>query len=232
MLVKTLEEKVFITYGAPSIIISDNGSQFKSKLYSDLASKYKTALWYTPFFCPRANAAEAANKIIGNAIRSYIRNDSEQRVWDKNISAIMTAMNTALHTATNETPYEIVFGRKFVLSGHASVVKTNENETHLEKWNTLHENVSKQLRQAYEKAKKRYDLRTREITFSVGDVVYRRNYRLSDKAAGYTSKLAPRYIKAVIIEKLGKCVFRVKDVARNTVGTYHTKDLKKMPALL
>lgn len=92
--------------------------------------------------------------------------------------------------------------------------------------------MSKQLRQAYEKAKKRYDLRTREITFSVGDVVYRRNYRLSDKAAGYTSKLAPRYIKAVIIEKLGKCVFRVKDVARNTVGTYHTKDLKKMPALL
>lgn len=44
ILVKTLVEKVILTFGSPSIIISSNGSQFKSKMYSDLASQYKFVL--------------------------------------------------------------------------------------------------------------------------------------------------------------------------------------------
>lgn len=58
----------------------------------------------------------------------------------------------------------------------------------------MHSKISHQLNVAYEKAKKRYDLRARPMSFCVGDSVYRRNFRQSDKAAGYTSKLAPRFI--------------------------------------
>lgn len=44
---------------------------------------------------------------------------------------MMSAINSSVHTATNQTPFEVVFGKKFQLSGHANIDKTNENELHL-----------------------------------------------------------------------------------------------------
>lgn len=223
---QVLEEKVFMVFGVPNIIISDNGSQFKSKIYADLAIKYKYALWYTPFYHSQANPSECANKIIGNAIRCYIVNDEDQRNWDKNIAYLSSAINSSFHSATKNTPYEIIFGRPYNITGEKNLSITGVGEQSLRSFNEIHAKVSLQLQIAYEKSKKQYNLRARPITLSVGDIVYHRNFKQSNKAAGYSAKLAPKYIKAKIIEKLGPAVYKVQDDNGNAIGTYHSKDLK------
>lgn len=191
-----------------------------------MTHRYRCSIWYTRFYHAQANPSEAVNKIIGNAIRSYIKNEKEQKYWDKNIYHITSAINSSIHSATKHTPFETVFGRRYQLSGSQIISKTNEVDKCPKHIENIHTNVARCQSQAYEKSKQKYDLRTRTIPINVGDTVYRRNFKLSNKADGYSAKLGPRYIKAMVIEKLGNAVFRVKDEASKTVGTYHSKELK------
>lgn len=67
---KFLENNIFLVYGVPKIIIADNGSQFTSSQFSDLLERYKIKKHLVARYHPQANAAEAANKTIGTAIRA------------------------------------------------------------------------------------------------------------------------------------------------------------------
>lgn len=232
ILCKVLEEKIFLTHGAPRIIICDNGSQFRSKMFAELCEKYRVTIWFTPVYHAQANPSEAVNKIIGNSIRCYIRDSGEQQYWDKNISQVAIAINTSIHSATSATPFEIIFGRAFALTGQHNAlsqpISDTQNTSVQENVRKMQKQVSEHLKKAYEKAKNRYDMRTRVVTYAVGEPVYRRNFQLSNKAAGYSAKLAPRYIRGIIVEKLGNNVFKVRDNSGRAAGNYHTKDMKKI----
>lgn len=224
---KTLEEKIFLVHGAPQIIICDNGSQFKSNMFKELCEKFQIAIWFTPFYHAQANPSEAVNKIIGNAIRCYII-DEPHKNWDKNLCYIASAINSSVHTVTQSSPFEMLFGRKFAITGrHAALMNDGSGVNHLKEIEKICENVSKRLESSYEKSKKRYDLRSRNISFAVGDIVYRRNNKLSDKSAGYSAKLAPQYVRAVVIKRIGTHVYQVRDENQNVVGNYHCKNLKQ-----
>lgn len=225
-LVKTLEEKVFLPYGVPERIICDNGSQFKSNLFSDFCKRYRVEVWYTPYYHAQANPSEAVNKIIGTSIRCYIDKENHKE-WDKNLHFITCAINTSVHTATQKTPFEILYGQTHNISGQHS--RLNENSrTHLKSnIDTIRENVSKQLTIAYERSKKHYNLRTKPISFAIGDIAYRRNFQLSNKATHFSAKLAPKYISGKIVGICGSNVYQFKDESSSTVGKYHVKDLKR-----
>jgi transposase InsO family protein len=40
-LVRFMEEYVFLVFGVPEVLVSDNGSQFTSKLFASLLAKYQ-----------------------------------------------------------------------------------------------------------------------------------------------------------------------------------------------
>lgn len=222
---KCLEEKVFLVYGVPEIIICDNGSQFKSRLFSALCERFRISIWFTPVYHAQANPSEAVNKIIGNALRCYII-DEGQKEWDRNISHITCAINTSVHSSTNKSPFEIIYGHSHNITGQHGLVDLDKRPLVKNIENTR-AGVAEFLRKAYEKAKKRYDLRARPISFVVGEPVYRRNFSLSNKAAGYASKLAPRYVKGIIIGKCSSHVYIVRDDGGKRDTKFHTKDLKK-----
>jgi len=59
----------------------------------------------------------------------------------------------------------------------------------------------------HERAEKAYNTRSKLVEFSVGQVVYGKNYRQSNKADGYNSKLGPNRIRCVLQRK-GKALYR------------------------
>lgn len=83
------------------------------------------------------------------------------------------------------------------------------------------------MRIAYEKERKRYNLRARPIAFALGDIVYRRNFQLSNKAIGFSAKLAPKFVEGIVSKIVGSNINQIKDADTGTMGTYHAKDLKK-----
>lgn len=224
-MIKILEEKVFFKFGTPQTIICDNGPQFRSKLFSEFCKKYAVDIWFTPFYHAQANPSEAVNKVIGNAIRCYIEGEKHKQ-WDKYIVHIECAINTSVHTSTNQTPFEILFGKLHSLNGQ---INAGGDERALAKktFENIQKQVSDQLKNAYEKSKKRYNLRARPSAYSVGNLVYRKKCQLSNKAKGFSAKLAPRYIPCRITEVLGNNVYRLRDEGKDTTGVYHAKDIKK-----
>lgn len=90
-----LESEVFLKYGVPCVLISDNGPQLTSTLFADFLTKYQVKHWKTASYHPQANATEAANKTIVNALRAYIKHDQSQRDWDVHLPKINCALNSS-----------------------------------------------------------------------------------------------------------------------------------------
>lgn len=103
-----IKKEVFLKFGVPEIIISDNGPQLTSKTFMDFLAEHGVKHWLTAFYHPQANPTEAANKTIGSAIRAYIRDNESHTSWDSHIDEIAFALNSALHSSTNHTPHQIM----------------------------------------------------------------------------------------------------------------------------
>lgn len=105
-----LLKQIFRKYGVPHVIISDNGPQLKSAVFQSFLKAHNIEHWSTANYRPQANATEAANKTILNAIRSYI-DENNHRDWDKNLIEIACAYNSAKHSTTKYAPYTVLYGQ-------------------------------------------------------------------------------------------------------------------------
>lgn len=115
--VKFLENEVFYQYGVPAIVVSDNGPQLRSAKFAKCLREHNIEHWKTPAYHPQANATEAVNKTIMNAVRAYVRDDRSQRNWDTHLPAVACAINSAIHTTTKYAPYKVLFGYDMITDG-------------------------------------------------------------------------------------------------------------------
>lgn len=115
--IKCLGEHVFLVFGVPRYLVSDNGSQFLSSEFKSFLKRYKVTSWYTSNYHPKANATEGANKTAETAIRLYLKDEKNHKSWDRTLAKIACAMNTSRHTPTLRSPYFVNFGMHMYTSG-------------------------------------------------------------------------------------------------------------------
>lgn len=96
---------------------------------------------------------------------------------------------------------------------------------HPDKLHLVHEQVRKQLEKAHRKYATQYNLRARERSFKVGQEVYRRNFAQSNAAENFNTKLADRFIKCRVAQKIGSSIYLLEDLQGKVLGKYHAKDL-------
>lgn len=234
---KLIENNVFLTHGVPQIIVVDNGSQFVSQEFKSLLNKYKIdQTWYNARYHPQVNNVERANRVIGTAIRSYIK--TSHREWDNHISEITSAINQSIHEVTGFSPNFLNFGRHIPISGDFYPKIKNRNLSpfefssrdvivnELNKLPELYIEVAKKINDSYVRNKNYYDLRKRDIEFCTGDIVYKRNFVLSDAGKYFSAKLAPRYTKCRVKRKISKLIYELIDENGKSLGRFHIKDLK------
>ena len=88
--------------------------------------------------------------------------------------------------------------------------------------------VEQNLAKAYSKNKKTYDLRSRVISYAIGERVFRRNFAQSSKANNFNAKLAPKFLKAIVLGKVGYCQYKLGNENGKECGRYHAKDIQKL----
>lgn len=225
-IISLLENKIFLIFGVPEVVIADNGKQFISNLFSEFLDKYKVKKWLVAKYHPQANAAEAANKSVGISIRAYIKDATDHRNWDKYIPQIMCAMNTSLHSQSKTTPYFANFGQQMATSGNFYEHHENETIPDIEDFKRIRETVQENLRNSYERAKQRYNLRSRPIIYKEGDVVWKRNFVLSDASKHFAAKLAPKFTKCIVEKRIGTNSYQLKTENGKSIGVFSSKDLK------
>lgn len=236
-IVRFLEQNVFLIYGVPQIMVCDNGSQFIAKDFSKFLDSYGVqAVWYNAKYHPQINHTERVNKVIITAIASYIKDS--HKTWDENIHHIAQAIRLAKHDVTGFSPSFLVFGRHTPLSGsfYGKVADNPHNIPDISdqsQWiddihnlPPLFHDVRFRLKKAYESSKVRYDLRRRPLSFTLGDLVWKRSFVLSDASKDFKAKLSPKYILCKVAKVVGNLVYELADLTGKALGRWHVKDLK------
>ena len=108
---KVLVENVFLVYGAPERILSDNGRQYCSNLVQEVLRLVGTKHVRTTSYHPECNAiVENFNKTLATALSMYCNTD--QLNWDDALPYITWAYNTSRNATTQFSPYFLLFGRE------------------------------------------------------------------------------------------------------------------------
>lgn len=228
-----LKDDVFMIFGVPESVMTDNGSQFVSKDFNAFLKSQSVHHSFTASYSPQANASERVNRSILAAIRAYLPN--EHRKWDEHLGEIGCALRSTVHSATGHAPYLLNFG--YHMATHGSVYSLLKRMNALtegdlrplkrsDKLQVLHDEVRRQLELAHRKYASQYNLRARERSFHCGQEVFRRNFVLSNSAEGFNAKLAPKFVKCRITSKVGSSIYKVEDMQGRPLGNYHAKDLR------
>ena len=234
IIISFLEEFVFNVFGVPEYVISDNGSQFRSSQFAAFLTKYGVKHMLTAIYSPQSNSSERVNRSIIAGIRSYLSKD--QRLWDSYLGEIGVALRSSMHSTLGHSPYYVLFGQQMVSHGDTyqllRQLDLEEEGEHIidnpDRMMLLRDLVKKNLTKAYESNRKLYNLRSRTVEFRVGEQVLRRNFAQSNKIAHFNSKLAPKFLKSVVLAKIGNSLYKLADTNGKEVGIFHGKDIQKL----
>ncbi|KAL0860680.1 hypothetical protein ABMA27_010024 [Loxostege sticticalis] len=173
--------KYFSMYGLPRKISSDSGAEFNNELLKELLSFYKIDIHIgTPNNPTSMAIVERFHSTIIEIYRIAKYDRSDQDACSVMTYAIM-AYNNAIHTATNFTPFEIVFGH----TESGNVFDTNRDVNLLQ---ILIQDHRKRLKVLYEFIKQKLEtdkIQVREKKggeeppkINVGDKVFMKNTRI------------------------------------------------------
>lgn len=119
---KAFVETIILNYGIPAKIVTDKGKEFMSKLFSEICELLKiTKLNSTAYHHETIGGLENSHKSLGNFLRIYCGNSPLN--WDNWLKYYQFAYNTTVHTTTNKTPFELVFGRMCTLPTNICDIK-------------------------------------------------------------------------------------------------------------
>ena len=235
---KTLLEEMFLRYGTPRRLLSDNGVQFISAIMQHLTYCLGIKQFLTPYYHPQANPVERKNRDLKTQLAILVEND--HAAWADKLPAIRFAMNTAQCQSTGYSASFLTFGRE---------LRTINDVAHDLKKIVLSENflpqitprllkLAETLEDARETVEKTQDhnktyvdkKRRPQVSFKPGDLVLVTSHVLSNAAKGVTSKFVPkRDGPYVIITQVGKTMYQIgnKDAPSIPLGTYHVSAITK-----
>lgn len=99
-----------LRYGVPKEIITDQGTEFMSSVFTEMCSLLKiNKVNSTAYHHETLGALENNHKHLGSFLR--IQCDNNNSDWSSWLPYWCFSYNTAVHTETKYTPFELVFGK-------------------------------------------------------------------------------------------------------------------------
>lgn len=228
-----LERDVFLRFGVPQTIISDNGSQFLSNQFKSLLISYGIDHFKNAVYHPQNNPAERVNKVVMSSIRAYLGENASHKDWDREISKIEYSINTSVHESTKLSPFFILYGRNHIRHGkqynapgnQLRNTESTELDERLQTFSKIKEIVNRELGAAYNRQMHYYNTRSKNlVSFQSGDVVWKKNFTQSKASENFCSKLAPLYIQCRIVRKTGNNTYDLEDMQGKYLGNYSVQD--------
>lgn len=97
-----------VKFGTPKRILSDNGSQFSSKIWENTLAEHGVQVIKSSIRNPESNQAEKVMYRLGQIFRTFC---SHRHVtWIEWLGEVERMTNLAMHSSTGYTPYELQTG--------------------------------------------------------------------------------------------------------------------------
>ena len=161
-------------FGAPLAILSDNGKSFTSGLIREMLRIFRVSQLFTSPYYPATNGQlERSHACVADYIRTLSDRFDD---WDRLAPFAAFAYNTSVHSATNFTPFELVYGRiaRFPLRIPSEDKLCTYNvylRDLITRLTELHVIAGKNIIKNKEKCKERFDKKAKPVKFKVGDHV-------------------------------------------------------------
>ncbi|XP_057730621.1 uncharacterized protein LOC130945952 [Arachis stenosperma] len=107
---KEFVKKCVITrFGIPEVIISDNGTQFTDKKFTEFLNGLGIRQRFSSVEHPRTNGqVESANKVILSGLKKRL--DNKKGAWADELAAVLWSYRTTEQSSTRETPFRLTYG--------------------------------------------------------------------------------------------------------------------------
>ena len=108
---RKLKKHIFQKFGAPEILITDQGTNFMSRKAKHLYQQFGVTHRTTVPHHPQSNGeCERLNQTL--AIQLAIMGQSRQRDWDVEIDNVTYQYNSTIHRSTGYPPLQILIGKR------------------------------------------------------------------------------------------------------------------------
>lgn len=202
-----LEDEVFCRFGAPSTIVSDNGSQFTSKILKKLCKEWNIHHAFISVYHPQPNISERANRTIKTMIASFVQQHHSS--WDLHLQKFALALRSSINETTQCSPAILNLGREIYLPIDRSFGQTSyeapsssrqyqptENLREIIEW------VRKNIILSHQKNSILYNKKHRDLSFHPGQLVLVRNHPISSAEEHFMGKLDKKWLGPYLIHKV------------------------------
>ena len=106
---RALVRYLFHPFTTPKVLLSDNGTEFRNSLVSDICAQYNITQTFVVAHHPASNGlVERANKKILEVLRHVVQGCHAS--WDEWIPQVASAINSSINSSIGESPYFVLFG--------------------------------------------------------------------------------------------------------------------------
>jgi hypothetical protein len=220
---------VFLPYGLPQILHSDQGREFQSELIRELCRLLQIRQTRTAPYRPQSDGlVERMNRTLLDMLAKLSGDHPED--WDNHLPYAVSAFNATAHASTGCSPNLLMFGREVTLPvdlvyGTLPVVPDLCPVEYVE-WvkNTMAKNYAKvreHMGRAAERQRRVYNKSAVLRVFQRGDWVLR---FFPPRAR---NKLSAKYVGPyLVLERLGEVSYKVQRSRDSTPMVVHVDQLK------
>ena len=205
-------------FGVPYEILTDQGTQFQSTLFTELAGLLDMDKTRTSAYHPMANGlVERFNRTLEMMLSMFV--SDTQRDWDQYIPALMLAYRSTQQETTGVSPYKMMFGREATLpidlimgrppNQEGVTLDSSEYVYHLrDRLEDIFEMARHHLKTGAQRQKRLYDRNTSGKAYQEGELVW---VAVTRKKIGISPKLQRRWQGPYkVTRKLGEVLYQLK----------------------
>ena len=134
-------KNVITRFSIPWVAISDNSTQFESRLFKGFCSDLGIKNFFSSPGYPQSNGqAEASNKIILNGIKRKL--EEAKGKWVEELPSVLWTHQTTARKSTGETPFALAYGVEAVIPLEVDISTTRTTDFVVE---TNEDNLRKDL---------------------------------------------------------------------------------------
>ena len=234
---KMLINEVFLRYGTPRKLVSDNGVQFVAQVMQYVTHCLGIKQCLIPVYHPSSNPQERRNRDVKTQLAIFTENCHQN--WAENLPALRFAMNSAVHSSTSYSPAFLTFGRE-LRAPHDTEMdfrEAIEHENFVPEFTPYLNKMAEVLRDAHimmevkrDRGKQYADKKfSAAPTFEPGDRVLVDTHVLSNATKGIAAKLAPRRDGPyVILRQVSPTSYEIADTTNpdTALGKYHVSAIR------
>ena len=170
-----LVKEVITKYGAPETVLTDQGTNFLSKLIQEICNHFKIKQMRTTSYHPQTDGlVERFNRTLCDMLSCYVNKEPE--TWDMYLPFVTLAYNTSKQTSINNCPFYLFYGREPILPNDIIINRKhdftdNDEKDVRQQWQKALKFAKEHLLSAQAKQKLNYDKNSKNITFQINETV-------------------------------------------------------------